>query len=63
MVKFCFTRQLSCTYHSVFMNWPCASGWPSDSWYWVIAPSSALANPTLVLSGFDPSVLNVSVPL
>src|SRR5687768_2951445 len=45
------------------MNWPCASGCASASWYWVTTPRSAFANPTLVLSGFDPSELKVSEPL
>ncbi len=45
------------------MNWPCADGWPFDSWYCVTAPSSPFANPMLVLSGLDPSVLKLSVPL
>src|SRR4029453_5516197 len=45
------------------MNWPWASGCASDSWYWVTTPSSALAKPTLVLSGFDPSELKLSDPL
>ena len=45
------------------MNWPCADGWPFDSWYCVTAPSSPLANPTFVLSGFEPSVLKLSDPL
>src|SRR5688572_2802193 len=45
------------------MNWPCADGWPSDSWYCVIAPRSPFANPMFVLSGFEPSVLKLIVPL
>ena len=62
-VRFRFTRQLSCTYHSVIRNWPCADGCPSDSVYSVMAPSNAFAKPTFVLRGFEPSALKLKFPL
>src|SRR4051812_21656304 len=62
-VNFRVTRQLSCAKNSVFTNSPCAEGWAFDSWYWVTAPSSALAYPIFVFSGFEPSVLKLKVPL
>src|SRR3990170_3744855 len=63
MVTLRFTRQLSCTYHSALTNCPCADGCPFASWYCEIAPSSALANPTFVFKGFEPSALKLSDPL
>src|SRR5215207_6328902 len=63
MVKFRFTRQLSCPYHSVSRNRPCAEGWPLDSVYWDTMPRSALANPTFVLFGFAASLLKLKLPL